>query len=279
MQQTCGRKTCPSGSTWSFQSSQGLRRGCSTLTSWPAGTIKDLYEAAYDLWQGGLGWWCLFMQILQDLASLSMCNDMVWMLIGPSAQACYTSERWEGYRLHSLWDDTKRTRFICHWSIDSWQTQSLFPILKNKAKTLWSARWICTEIFRTANQWVRRGDRVGQGVKHAYQCFHPKQLQPCIPHKPACDWLESLSFSMASLRQLLHALAHKEKLWERKHAHTCSQMEGGYIHFLNKKWTLSVEKNTQEHAERKTWQVKKFYSWCWHYFTRQLGPYSENLKT
>lgn len=45
------------------------RRGClgsSTLTSCPAGTVKDLYEAACDLLQGGLGWWCLFSQIIHD---------------------------------------------------------------------------------------------------------------------------------------------------------------------------------------------------------------------
>lgn len=37
---------------------QGLRRGCSghsALTSCSSGTVKGLYEAAYDLLQGGLG--------------------------------------------------------------------------------------------------------------------------------------------------------------------------------------------------------------------------------
>lgn len=115
------------------------------------------------------------------------------------------------------------------------------------------------------------------GAKHAYQCFHPKQLQPCTLHEPACGCLESLSLSVISLRQLLHPLAYKENfLWERN---TCSQMEGGHGLFLSKTWTLSMEKNTWNGAERQTWQIKKFYSWCWHHFTRQLGPYSENLKT
>lgn len=40
-----------------------------------------------------------------------------------------------------------------------------------------------------------------------------------------------------------------------------------------------MEKTTQNGAEKQTWQIKKFYSWCWHYFTKPLGPYSENLKT
>lgn len=50
---------------------QGLRRGClghSALTSCLSGTVKALYEPAYDLLQGELGCWCLFLQMFQDPA-------------------------------------------------------------------------------------------------------------------------------------------------------------------------------------------------------------------
>lgn len=51
---------------------------------------------------------------------LSVYNSVVWILIRPLAQACYMSERCEDCQLHSPWDDAKRTRLTCHWSIDLW---------------------------------------------------------------------------------------------------------------------------------------------------------------
>lgn len=60
---------CPAVRTVSRAGRSGARRGClgcSTLISCPAGTVKDLYEAARDLLQGGLGQRCLFLQILLD---------------------------------------------------------------------------------------------------------------------------------------------------------------------------------------------------------------------
>lgn len=167
------------------------------------------------------GWAGLMVFIFANISRpwlyfLSVYNSMVWILIRFSAQACFISEM---LLIASSLMLLTKTSLLDLKFIFSSQNQS-------QEFTAWQMDFQGN--FRSANQWVRKGEGVSQGVKHAYQCSHPKQLQPCTLHKPACDGLESLSFSVISLRQLLHPLAYKKKknkLMRKKHMLT----DGGCI--------------------------------------------------